>query len=258
MGQSNYQIFKQLHYDKKPLLLPNAWDAGSAKNFAADGFAAVATSSSAVANALGYADGEQLSFDELLFVVQRICRSVDLPVSVDVEGGHSRNTPQICENIERLAALGVVGINFEDSAVDGERKLLDAAAFAETIAQIKAFCLERKIDVFINLRTDTYLLDVEDRFEETLKRIETYENAGADGIFIPCLTNAEEMKLFCQKTPLPVNVMCLPDLPNFDALAEAGIKRISMGPFMYEFLVRQQTSASSEVKRANGFQPLFG
>jgi 2-methylisocitrate lyase-like PEP mutase family enzyme len=258
MEQSNYQIFKQLHNNPEPLLLPNAWDAGSAKNFEASGFAAVATSSAALANALGYDDGEQLSFDELLFVVERICRSVGLPVSVDIEGGHSRNVPQICENIERLVALGVVGVNFEDSAVDGSRKLLDAAAVAETLGELRSFCRERKLEVFINLRTDTYLLDVENRFEETVKRIATYEKAGVDGIFIPFLTNPEETSRLCRKTALPINVMCMPDLPAFDELAKAGVKRISMGPFMYEFLRRQQSSANSAIKEANSFKPLFG
>lgn len=257
MKQLNYQKFKQLHYNQEPLLLPNAWDAGSAKVFEESGFAAIATSSAAIAGALGYGDGEQLSFDELLFVVERICCNTALPVSVDIEGGYSRKVPKICEHLEQLSELGVVGINFEDSVTDGQRKLLDAATFAETIKQVKSFCLNKRIDIFLNLRTDTYLLNVENRFEQTLERIKIYEEAGVDGIFIPGLTSVKEMSLFCQKTTLPINVMCLPDLPDFDEPAKAGVKRISMGPFMFEFLANQQILAGSKIQKEKSFRTLF-
>jgi len=257
MERSNYQIFKQLHYHQEPLLLPNAWDAKSAKTFQDSGFETVGTSSAAVANALGYDDGEHIPFHELLFVVQRICRSTNLLVSVDMEGGYSRSPSQICENIDRLSQLGVVGINLEDSINDGQSRLLDASSCSKTIEQITSFCLNQKIDIFLNLRTDTYLLNIENRFEKTLERIDVYEKAGVDGVFIPCLTNLEEMHLFCQSTALPINVMCMPDLPSFPELSKAGIKRISMGPFMFEFLSKQQLLASSRIQRESSFQPLF-
>src|SRR5262249_33612358 len=172
MEQSNYQMFKQLHHNKEPLLIPNAWDAKSAKTFQESGFEAVATSSAALANALGYEDGEQLPFNELLLIVRRICESTKLLVSVDIEGGYSRNPFQICEHIERLSQLGVVGINFEDSIIDGQRKLLDASSFCKIIEQMKSFCLKKRLGIFLNLRTDTYLLNVENRLEKTLERIE--------------------------------------------------------------------------------------
>jgi 2-methylisocitrate lyase-like PEP mutase family enzyme len=257
MEHSNYQLFKQLHYNKEPLLIPNAWDAKSAKTFEESGFKAVATSSAALASALGYEDGEQLHFDELLFVVQRICQSTKLLVSVDIEGGYSRNPSEICEHIERLSQLGVAGINFEDSIIDGQRRLLDASSFSKTIKQIKSFCLDQNINIFLNLRTDTYLLNVENRLEKTLERIEIYENSGVDGVFIPCLTSLEEMNLICQKTTLPVNVMCMPDLPSFGLLSKAGIKRISMGPFMFEFLSRQQSLITLRIQEEGSFKSLF-
>lgn len=257
MQHSNYQIFKQLHYNKEPFLLPNAWDAKSAKTFQESGFTAIATSSSAVANSLGYEDGEQVPFDELLFVVQRICQSTRSLVSVDIEGGYSRDVSKICDHIERLSRLGVVGINLEDSIIDGQRKLLDALSFSKTIEQIKSFCLKKEIDIFLNLRTDTYLLKVENRLEQTLERIVTYENAGVDGVFVPCLTSLEEMNLICQKTDLPINVMCMPDLPPFGYLSKAGIKRISMGPFMFDFLTRQQSLVTSRIQEERTFKSLF-
>src|SRR5262245_22861590 len=257
MEHSNYQIFKQLHYNKEPLLIPNAWDAKSAKTFQESGFKAIATSSSAVSNSLGYDDGEHVPFNELLFVVQRICQSTKILVSVDIEGGYSRNTSEICDHIKRLSQLGVIGINLEDSIVDGQRNLLNASQFSKTIEQIKSFCFNNKIDMFLNLRTDTYLLNVENRFEKTLERIEIYENSGVDGIFIPCLTGLEEMNLICQKTTLPINVMCMPDLPSFGFLSKAGVKRISMGPFMFDFLSKQQSLLTSKIEEEGSFKALF-
>ena len=257
MQHSNYQLFKQLHYNKEALLLPNAWDAKSAKTFQESGFEAVATSSVAVANALGYEDGEELPFHELLFVVRRICHSTKLLVSVDIEGGYSRNPSQICSHIDQLCQLGVVGINIEDSIAEGLRSISDASAFSKILEQIKSFCMNRKLDVFLNVRTDTYLLNIQNRFEDTLERIEIYENSGGDGIFIPCLTNLEEMSLFCQKTALPINVMCMPDLPSFSELSRTGIKRISMGPFVFQFLSRQQSMVTSRILEERSFKSLF-
>jgi 2-methylisocitrate lyase-like PEP mutase family enzyme len=257
MGHSNYQMFKQLHYNKEPLLLPNVWDAKSAKTFQESGFEAVATSSAALANSLGYEDGEQLPFNELLLIVQRICQSTKLLVSVDIEGGYSRDPSKICEHIERLSEFGVVGINLEDSIIDDQRRLLDPSSFSKTIEQIKSFCLKKDIDIFLNLRTDTYLLNVENRLEKTLERIEIYENAGVDGVFVPCLTSLEEINLICQKTALPINVMCMPDLPSFGYLSKAGIKRISMGPFLFEFLSRHQSLVTSRIREQGSFKSLF-
>jgi 2-methylisocitrate lyase-like PEP mutase family enzyme len=258
MEISNYQKFKQLHYENIPFLLPNAWDAKSAKVFRDNGFKAVATSSAAVANALGYEDGEQLPFDELLFIVNRILASIDVPLSVDIEGGYSRLGDEVCENIYKLAYAGVAGINIEDSAVtDGTRQLLDAGETAAKINKIKAYCARHGIEIFLNLRTDTYLLGTDGRFEETSKRIEVFEEAGADGIFIPCLTDLDEMEVFCKKTALPVNVMCMPGLPDFESLGKAGIRRISMGPFMFEYLAKQQAAACSQIRESGNFSPLF-
>jgi 2-methylisocitrate lyase-like PEP mutase family enzyme len=258
MDNSNYRKFKQLHYADKPLLLPNAWDAKSAKVFEQQGFPAVATSSAAVANALGYEDGETLPFDELCFVVKRILASIKVPLSVDIEGGYSREAGQVCENIYKLAYMGVAGVNIEDSAVeDGKRELLNAGETAEKIGKIKDYCGNNNIEIFLNLRTDPYLLNLKDRFNKTLERVEAYSKAGADGIFIPCLTDSDEMREFTAKTSLPVNVMCMPDLPDFDHLADAGIRRITMGPFMFEYLARRQAAACGKIREENSFKALF-
>lgn len=258
METSNYQKFRQLHCTDKPLLLPNAWDAKSARVFEQNGFKAIATSSAAVANALGYEDGEQTPFDELFFVVTRIAASTGALLTVDIEGGFGTEVHTVCENIYRLAHLGVAGINIEDSVVeDGKRRLLEAREFATRIAKIKEYCRTHDVEIFINLRTDLYLLGVENRFEETMKRIGIYTDTGADGIFIPCLTDLSEMRELTSKTALPVNVMAMPNLPGFAELQDAGIRRISMGPFMFEYLAKQQAAACGRIEAEGNLNVLF-
>ena len=258
MKVSNYQQFKQLHYSEEAFLLPNVWDAGSALVFQEKGFRAVGTSSAAIAGSLGYQDGEEMPFEDLLFVVSKICERCDLLVSVDIEGGYSREAGKICENIEKLSNIGVVGINIEDSFVsDGERKLADLDSFSEIVRKIKDFCLQKSLEIFVNVRTDTYILDVPDKISETIRRVKSYENAGADGIFIPCLTNLEEIKSLKQQTDLPINLMCMPDLPDFEELGKAGVKRISMGNFLYEFLKNRQSEITTRIVEENNFMELF-
>ncbi len=257
MKVSNYQQFKPLHYSSDALLLPNVWDAGSALVFQGKGFRAVGTSSAAVANSLGYQDGEEMPFEDLLFIVSKICERTDLLLSVDIEGGYSRDVQTICENIEKLAKLGVVGINIEDSAVADDRQLVKADSFAETIKTIKDFCSQKGLEIFVNVRTDTYLLGVPNKFDETLERINLFEKAGADGIFIPCLTDLAEMKSLCSETNLPVNVMCMPDLADFGKLSEAGIKRISMGNSLQQYLATRQVKAIDKIVEEQNFSVLF-
>ena len=258
MTDSIYQHFKHLHASRQPLLLPNAWDARSAVEFQRKGFAAVGTSSAAMASMLGYTDGEQLPFAELRYVVARVCASTTLPVTVDLEGGYSRDPKQIAAHVQELAELGVVGINLEDSVTEaGCRTLLPLTVFAETVAYIRNFCTQRQITVFLNVRTDTYLLNVADRSQQTLARLLAYEAAGADGFFVPGLIDLAEVRMLCQATPLPLNVMCLPGLPDFAALAGAGVRRISMGNFLFEALVTRQQQLSDQIVQSQNFASLF-
>ena len=134
---SNYLKFKNLHYGDVPLVLGIVWDVPSAKLMDSLGFEAIGTSSAAIAEMLGYKDGEQLSFEELLFVVERIVKCVNVPLSVDMESGYGKSAKEIVENVLRLVRLGVVGINIEDSQVAGERKMLSAHQFQSILEDIK-------------------------------------------------------------------------------------------------------------------------
>ncbi len=149
MDTTTYSRFRQLHFQTTPLLLATIWDARSAAISQTQGFAAVGTSSAAIASMLGYPDGEQLPFAELRYLVGRICASTTLPVSVDLEGGYSRHPAQIAHHIQELTALGVVGINLEDSVLNaaGERQQLPAADFAATLRAVRAELANQPLSV---------------------------------------------------------------------------------------------------------------
>jgi len=233
-----YQIFHQLHYQQSPLLLGNAWDVVSAKVYEQKGFKAIATSSAAVARTFGYEDGEQIPFDLLLTMVERISSNVNIPLSVDLEGGYSRNTSDIIKNIERVYDAGAVGINLEDSVKGDKTYLLPEDDFKRILTEIKESFEKKNMRMFINARTDAYVVKLPDPLKETLKRIKIYEDAGASGIFIPFLYDKEEIKKVVQATKLPVNVFAMPHLPGFSELSDLGIKRISMATAVHRALIR--------------------
>ncbi|TGE28741.1 isocitrate lyase/PEP mutase family protein [Hymenobacter metallicola] len=258
MPMTPTQHFRQLHQQSQPLLLPNAWDARSAAACQTAGFTAIGTSSAAMASMLGYADGEQLPFAKLRYLVSRICASTTLPVSVDLEGGYSRDPAQIAAHVRELAALGVVGINLEDSVVvAGQRQLLEPATFADTLRVLRSHCARQQLDIFINVRTDTYLLPAEQPVRATLERLHYYEAAGADGLFVPGLTNLAHINELCRATALPVNVMALPNLPALEALAAAGVRRVSLGNFLYEAAATHQQRLSHQIRQERSLTALF-
>ncbi len=249
--------FKDLHYQDKPLLIGNVWDVPSIKAMEKLNFQAIGTSSSAIATLLGYKDGEEMAFSELEYIIKRIALTTTLPLSVDLESGYSRQPTTIASHIKRLAALGVVGINIEDSVVHGKRTLLNCTDFADTIAAIKEQLLKDSIDVFINVRTDAFILHQENAVEESIKRIQLYKSAGADGIFTPCIEKENDIKAVVHSTDLPINVMCMPNLPNFDTLTSLGVKRISMGNFLFEKMYGNLEQMAQTVLNQKSFKPIF-
>ena len=249
--------FKALHHKTSPLIICNVWDVASAKTAEKLGFSAIGTSSAAIASMLGYPDGEQMAFDELLFVVKRIAACSNLPLSVDIEAGFSQDPIQTAQYIKALADVGVVGINIEDSKVNETRTLIDANSFAGFLSAIKGQLAKYKLDIFINVRTDTFLLGVENMEAETKKRAHLYEVAGADGLFVPCISQKDDIQAITNSTKLPVNVMCMPILPDFSSLESLGVKRISMGNFVFDKLQSDLEARLSQIQQSNSFQAIF-
>jgi len=237
--------FKSLHHGTNPLIIGNVWDAHSAQLAEKSGFEALGTSSHAIANLLGYADGEQIPFDELFFMVQHIAKAVKIPVSVDLEAGYSDDPATVAKHVKRLADIGIVGINLEDGKVSqGKRHLGSAELLCEKIKAIKQIS-----DLYVNARTDTYVTKHEDPLGEAIKRSNLYKKAGADGIFVPLIENASDIRVFVSEIYLPLNVFLTPKLPAFAELEQLGVKRISHGAKLYEWLYKEAEGALEELKK---------
>ncbi|PWN69389.1 isocitrate lyase/phosphoenolpyruvate mutase family protein [Chryseobacterium phosphatilyticum] len=250
--------FKNLHHSEDPLLLGNVWNVQSAKAYEKLGYKALATSSSAVALSLGYDDGEQMAFEEYFYIIKRIKMSVSIPLSVDLESGYGDTNERIVSNIIGLMDIGVVGVNLEDSYVkEGVRMLLDQEIFFERLKDILSKLKERRSEIFMNIRTDPFLLRMENALEETLQRIRLFEELQVDGIFIPGITAEDDIKTAVSATSLPVNVMGLPDLPDFKTLQRLGVKRITSGGFLNRHIYRELEDTIKNITDNHSFAVLF-
>lgn len=253
----NFNTFKELHHQDQPLLIGNVWDVAGAQLFEKFGFKAIATSSSAVADTLGEEDGENISFDDYLRVVKGIVSHTNLPLSVDLESGYGSTPDEIVGNIRKLVDFGVVGINLEDSKeVKGKRSLEDAHLFAEKLKAITHRLNDENINIFINLRSDPFLLQVPDALDESLKRVALYEDH-ASGIFLPFINEAADIKAVTEKTNLPLNVLSMKGLPHFDTLQELGVKRISIGGSMYNHLKGRMEELIQSIQENKSVDILF-
>ena len=217
--------FRDLHQNKTPLRLANAWDAGSARLIESVGAPAIATTSAGVAWALGYPDGDTLPIRDLAAVVAAITRIVHIPLSVDFEGGYADDPARVGENIAPLLDAGAVGINIEDGSGTPDR-------LAAKIEHIRRVAAGKGVDLFINARVDVYLKGLAppaDRVTEVIARARRYRDAGADGIFVPALVDPAQIRQVVGATPLPVNLLAWKDLPPAAALAALGVRRLSAG-----------------------------
>jgi 2-methylisocitrate lyase-like PEP mutase family enzyme len=241
--------FAELHVKGRPLLLYNAWDAGSAQSILAAGAQAIATSSWSVAEAQGYRDGEAISIAIAEQIVARIAATIDAPVTVDFEGGYSDDDGELAGNVSRLLDLGVIGINFEDRVVKGSG-LYDIGRQARRIAAIRKAAENKGIDLFINARTDVFFVHSEHAAKavsEALDRAKAYSAVGASGFFVPGLVDDALIGRICESVSLPVNVMVMEGVPSNARLAALGVARISYGPIPY---IRATKALEQEARAA--------
>lgn len=255
---NNFQKFKALHTQKNPLHIGNVWDVNSTIMLENNGYKALGTSSAAIAASLGYEDGEQMSFNEMFLIIKAIKNKTTLPLTVDLEAGYSRDKDDIFKNILHLHELGIVGINLEDSIVkNGKRTIIDANEFSETLRFIKDHLAKNNSDIFLNIRTDFYIMSLEHPLKETLTRSKLYEKSGADGLFVPCVADEYDIKNIVENTSLPVNIMAVPNLPTFSKLQQLGVKRISSGPFLYNAVNKYFSDTLEAIDTHQSFMPLF-
>ena len=229
--------FAELHRPGTPLLLYHIWGAGGAKALAEAGAPAVATGSWSLAAAQGYSDGQAIPLDLVLQIVARIAATVEVPLTVDFEGGYAEAPEALAANLARLMDAGAVGINFEDQVVGGEG-LYAPARQCERIAALRQAAQAADLPLFINARTDLFLKE-KDRgrhgglLDEAIERAGAYAEAGASGFFAPALVDPELIAGLCEASDLPVNIMMLDGAPAPQDLAKLGVARISYGPGPY-------------------------
>lgn len=220
--------FRELHYSDAPLLLPNAWDAGSALAFAAAGYPAIGTTSFGVAASAGLPDGGRASKAATVALAAQMCR-LPVHVTTDIEDGYSDDPVEVADLVAELASLGVAGVNLEDSK-DGH--LVDPTVLSGKIAAVK----RRSPDVFVNARVDNLWFAEQATVDAVLLRADVYAAAGVDGIFVPGLAASEDIRSVTAGIGLPVNVLVHRSLTVAE-LGELGIRRVSSGSLPYRAAV---------------------
>jgi 2-methylisocitrate lyase-like PEP mutase family enzyme len=242
---TTYETFAALHAPGDPVILYNIWDVGSALAVIAAGAKALATGSHPVADAHGWPDGQQVPLDFALANAKRIVEAVEVPLTVDFEGAYSTDPEEGGRNVARLAATGAVGCNFEDQVIGGE----GVHPLDLQVSRIGGIRRAVGEEFFINARTDLFLKTqtYDDALvDQVIERGKAFADAGASGFFVPRLADPKQIERVVKEVPLPLNVIAFPGAPDKRIWADAGVARISHGPFPHRALMAKLTEMARE------------
>jgi 2-methylisocitrate lyase-like PEP mutase family enzyme len=255
--QAQARVLRALHA-QPPLVLANAWDAGSAVAIEAAGAKAIATTSAGVSWAAGVADAGGLSRAAALGALRRIVAAVSVPVTADIESGYGATPEEVATTVAEVLAAGAVGVNLEDSPGLRGAPLLEPEAQAERLAAARHAAQAAGVDLCINARTDTYLAGVgtaSERLAATMARAERYAAAGADVLFVPGVIDPEVIRTLVGG-PLPINVMVYPGAPTVAELAALGVARISLGSALAQAAYGLAAAATRELLGSGTYHAL--
>ena len=227
--QTSADTLRRLHVTGPLLVLPNAWDAGSARIFVEAGFPALATTSAGIAFALGYPDGEKISRAEMLAAVARITQRVSVPVTADMEAGFGRTPDAVAETARGVLAAGAVGMNLEDSI---EERLLDFDLAVARVRAAREAATAAGVPLVLNARTDAFhpgTLPPDRQFAEAVRRGNAYRDAGADCVFVPFVGDSGTIERLVKEITAPLNILGAPDAPKLKALEVLGVRRVTFG-----------------------------
>jgi len=230
--QAKAAAFRVLHSGREILLLPNAWDVASARVIEESGFKAVATSSAGVAFSLGYPDGQMIPRQEMLAAIARIAKAVRVPVTADVESGYGKTPEDAGRTARSVVDAGAVGMNLEDAVGDSSAALVDLPLQLEKIRAVREMTSRLRIPLVLNARTDVYLLQIGDpakRYDETVRRLSAFREAGADCVFAPGLRDPPTIGRLVADLKCPLNILAGPGSPSVRELAKLGVARVSLG-----------------------------
>jgi 2-methylisocitrate lyase-like PEP mutase family enzyme len=237
--ESRCELLRSLHVPGRPLVLPNAWDAASAR-------AVVATTSGGVAAALGYEDHEGAPADEMLAAAARISRSVDVPVTIDAEAGYGLEPAEL---VDGLREIGVAGCNLEDSD-HAAGALRDPAEQAAWLRRVREAAAAAGYGLVVNARIDVFLGGgpQRDLVPDAVRRAQAYLEAGADCVFPILLAERDVIAAFVAEAPGPVNVLATPRAPSPGELAALGVARVSYGTGLHRQAMEQLESALASLR----------
>ena len=226
------EAFRAMHRGQRILLLLNAWDVASARIFEEAGFGAIATTSAGIAFTLGYPDGQRISRNEMLQAVSRIAAAIRVPVTADVEAGYGDRPEDAAQTALAVIESGAVGMNLEDASGHASHPLVDLQLQLEKIAAINESKRKTGVPIVLNARTDVYLLQVgpgEKRYDQALRRLAAFRDAGADCLFLPGLRDAATIGRMVKDLNSPLNILAGPGSPSVPELQQLGVARVSLG-----------------------------
>ena len=251
---------RKLHHGPHMLVLPNVWDAASARIVEELGYPAIATSSAGVAFALGYPDGQRISRDEMLDVVGRIARAVRIPVTADMESGYGTTVENMAETAKSVVAAGAVGLNLEDVTGDTESTQVETGLQARKIRAIKEASGKLGVPLVINARTDVYLMPIgpeATRFERTVERLRAYRDAGADCLFAPGVCDRGIIEKLVKALEAPLNILASTGCPSLKELEKIGVARVSVGSGMMRATLGLVRRVGKDLREAGTYSALF-
>ncbi|TDD84495.1 isocitrate lyase/PEP mutase family protein [Actinomadura rubrisoli] len=258
--QARAASLRALH-DGGVLVLPNAWDAGSAALIARAGAKAIATTSGGVSWSLGRPDGHGLTRDEMVEAVRRIAAAVDVPVTADIEGGYGEDPEDVARTVEAVVGAGGVGVNIEDSKAPGG-PLFDAADQGARLRAARDAAAKAGLPgLVVNVRTDVFLFGIGEeagRLDEVIARTGVYAEAGADSLFVPGLIDLDALGSLVKASPLPVNVMAWPGAPTIAEFEAVGVRRVSVGTALSQAAYSVAQRAAAELLGKGTYTELEG
>jgi 2-methylisocitrate lyase-like PEP mutase family enzyme len=242
--------FRSMHHAPPILILPNAWDAVTARLFVKAGARAIATTSAGIAATLGYADGQNVPRELMIEAIARIARVVDVPVTADIESGYAELPKDLGESIRAVINAGAIGFNLEDATGDSRHPLFATEQQIERIRAAREAADKTGVRVVINARTDVYLAkvgEVASRFAETVRRLNAYREAGADCLFVPGIAHRPTLTQLVRSVPGPLNVLAGPGMPPVADLQSIGIARLSVGSAIMRATLAVARDAADEL-----------
>ncbi|HWZ26449.1 MAG TPA: isocitrate lyase/phosphoenolpyruvate mutase family protein [Verrucomicrobiae bacterium] len=242
--------FRNMHHAPPLLVLPNAWDAVTARLFVQAGARAIATTSAGISATLGYPDGQNIPSELMMQAIARIANAVNVPVTADIESGYADSPKELGESMRAVINAGAIGVNLEDATEDTSQPLFALEEQIERIRTVREAADNINVPVVINARTDVYLEKVGEpatRFAETVRRLNAYHLAGADCLFVPGVTDMPTLSRLVQSVEGPLNVLAGPGMPPVADLQRIGIARLSVGSAIMRATLALARDAADEL-----------